>query len=188
VADAVAWIGVTGGVAGGVAALYTATRAKSIEKYRAGLKSEGYEHEVRFARLHERRVDVVAEMYGRLVRAEEAITAYVHPLELAGGPSKDELSVPAQESYDAFVSHFKENRIWFDRDLEAQVDDYMARLHQAGISFTLYRRHEGRRLEESYFEKWGEAWNVVDKETPPLRRAIEGRMREMLGVVDADDG
>jgi hypothetical protein len=65
--DALVWLGVIG-VAGGAAAFYTATRAKSIERNRAQLKAEGYEHEVRFARLHERRVDVVADLNHSPVR------------------------------------------------------------------------------------------------------------------------
>lgn len=82
--DALAWLGVIGGVAGGAAAFYTATRARSIERYRAQLKAEGYEHEVRFARLHERRVDVVADLYIKLVRAERAFASWVHILQEAG--------------------------------------------------------------------------------------------------------
>ncbi len=46
---------VLGGIAGGIAAMYIAVRAKSIESFRHALQREGVEHEVRFTRLHEQR-------------------------------------------------------------------------------------------------------------------------------------
>lgn len=181
-ADLLAWLGVAGGVAGGAAAFYTAIRARSIERYRAKLKTEGYEHEIRFARLHERRVEVVAELYRKLVESERAFAAWVSPLQEAGEPSKGEKGRVAAEAGNAFRSLFLENRIWLDEELCAQIADFDRHLFETSVRFTTYSPDDPLSRTE-YLEAWKKAWDRVREDVPPLRELIERRFREMLGVV-----
>jgi hypothetical protein len=64
--DAATWIGTIGGALGIIATGYTALRVKSIERFRAQLQAEEYEHQIRFAGLHERRMVVIADVYEKL--------------------------------------------------------------------------------------------------------------------------
>ena len=61
--DGQGWIAVIGGLIGAAGGTYTALRWRAIENYRAKLKSEGYEHEVRFAGLQEKRIGIIADLY-----------------------------------------------------------------------------------------------------------------------------
>lgn len=185
--DALAWLGVIGGVAGGAAALYTATRANSIERYRAQLKAEGYEHEVRFARLHERRVDVVADLYIKLVRAERAFASWVHLLQEAGEPSMEEKGSIAGDAFNDFRTFFLEHRIWLEEDLCDRIALLDRELFTSFIDFTTYRRDDPN-VHKEYMEKWMATWKKTQEDIPALRQRIERQFREMLGVVRASPG
>jgi hypothetical protein len=181
--DIQGWIGVVGGLAGSAALVYTASRSKAIEGYKAALRKQGFEHETRFARLHEKRVEVIAELYARLVRAEASVAAYVDPIEMSGGPTKDELAAKADEYHVEFIRFFSENRLWLDESLERQFEAFIEAIVKPGISFSVFRLHDRGSVE--YFKRWNEAWQAVSTDVPVLRKAIETRFREMLGVAEA---
>src|SRR5437763_16755984 len=115
------WIGVVGGSIGVAAGAYAALSARSIEHLRAKLKSEAYEHDVRFARLHEKRVDVIADLYAKLVIAEGGFASWVSPIQLAHEPSQQEKGLMAAEAGNEFVKTFLRNRIWLDEDLVKSI-------------------------------------------------------------------
>jgi hypothetical protein len=168
-----------GGIAGGTAALYVAIRAKSIEDYRHALQREGVEHEVRFRRLHERRVEVISDVYRNLVRAERAMGSWTRPLQMAGEPSSEEKGKDAVEAAAAFVQHFEENRIWLEADLCEDVKKVADGLYRAYVDFTTYRRDD---FSNERLEMWQKAWRAVSEDVPGTRERIEGRVRAMLGV------
>lgn len=182
--DALAWAAVVGGALGGAAALFTALRYHSIESFRAKLRAEGLEHEIRFARLHERRVDVVAELYEKLVDAERAFASWVSPMQEAGEPSKSEKGKAAGEAGNALRTFFLRNRIWLDEALCAQIADIDKRLFGTSVRYTMYHPEDSSTRTE-YLEQWQKAWHDVQDDIPPLREAIERRFREMLGVTAA---
>src|SRR5439155_3901458 len=178
-------VGLAGGLLGGVSLAYTAVRYKTIEGYKAELQRQGFEHQTRFARLHERRVEVVSELYRQLARTESAVMAFVHPLEMAGEPSKEDLGREAQESSGEFGRYFRENRIWLDEDLIDQVEGLQRRMNEAGIKFGMYLSHGRQGGDDRYFDQWAGAWEIISKDVPPLRHSIEVRFRVMLGIAQA---
>jgi hypothetical protein len=169
-----------GGLAGGVAAVYVAIRAPAIERLRAVLQREGVEHQVRFTRLHERRVEVVGDIYRNLVRAERAMGSWTRPLQMAGEPSWEEKGKDAVEAAATFVQHFEENRIWLEADLCAQVQKVASGLYVAYVDFTTYRRED---YSDERLKAWQKAWMSVSQEVPATREQIEDRVRELLGVM-----
>jgi hypothetical protein len=178
--DALAIVGALLGGLGGVAALYVAIRYRSIEDYKAEIQRLGVEHEIRFARLHEKRVEVIAELYRKLVRAEGAIGAWVHPMEEAGTPSKEELGQIVNETMQDFQRYFLEHRIWLDVPLVSEIDGMIKEMREAGITYgyLVLRRPEA----EDRVEHWHKAWKIMDKRVPPIRTRIERRFRQLLGI------
>lgn len=176
-------ISTIGGLVGVIAAGYTAFRVRAIEAYKAQLRREGFEHETRFARLHEKRLEVVAKLYALLVRAERAMTEFVNPLELAGGRTKDDLAVDAEQSMNSFRHFFQEHRIYMEPDLVKDIQGILDVLWGAGMKFSIYRRRNDE--SDRYFERWGEAWDQVSKSVPVLRESIEERFRHLLGIGEA---
>lgn len=174
-------VGTLGGILGGLAAIYTAVRFRSIEQYRARLRAEGYEHEVRFARLHERRLEKIDDLYRKLVDAERAFGFWRHPLQLAGEPTMDEKGAAAAAA-NAFRQTFVYSRIWLDEDLVQRIGELDRELFVQFINLTTYRQDDPRTQAE-HMKLWQPAWKKMESEVPKLREAIEHRFREMLGVI-----
>jgi hypothetical protein len=169
------------GAAGGIAAVYVAIRAKSIERFRSALQREGVEHEVRFARLHERRVEVIGDIYTNLVRAEREFASWTRPLQMAGEPSWEEKGRAAVEASAKFHAHFEEHRIWLEEDLCADVKMVADALYEAYVNYTTYRQDDPN-ADRERLEMWMKAWKSLSENIPATRRKIEDRVRQLLGV------
>src|SRR3954462_9455759 len=93
---ALAWLG---------RSLFEHWLSKSVEAFKARLEAESnsaaerlrhelgmvaLEHQVRFSKLHERRAEVIAQAYTKLVEAYWALQSFASPLEWAGEPDKSE--------------------------------------------------------------------------------------------------
>jgi len=173
------WVGVVGGVLGGLAALYTAVRYRAIERYRAQLKAEGFEHEIRFARLHEQRMEVIANLHESIIEAERAFNDWTHPAHFAGQPPKDELGSIAAAKGKDLRRQIRASRIWLDADVLLEVDKLDETFHRVFVRFTTFDAELHR---SEYLDAWQEVWEDMSSEVPFVRMMIEERFREMLGV------
>lgn len=174
-------LGPVGGLLGAGAAVYTVIRVPAIERLRAQLQREGAEHEVRFGRLHERRVLVLDEMYKLLVRAERAMGTWTHPLREAGAPPEEELVRRAVDAINEFRTYFVEHRIWLDADLEPLVGAFDKKLVETLIKHTTYSPDDPS-VHRERLEAWKDVWETMQNEVPNVRRGIEHRFRLLLGV------
>jgi hypothetical protein len=166
---------------GGVAALYVAFRAPRIERLRSDLQRELVEHDVRFSRLHERRIEVISDIYRNLICAERAFASWTHPLQMAGQPDWAEKGTAAAKAGTKFVEHFQENRIWLEAALCEQVQKVADGFNEAFVKFTIYDPNDPN-VRRERLDKWMEAWKGVSKDVPPVREDIEDRVRVLLGV------
>lgn len=157
--------------------------AQNAEIARAHLNAAAFERQTRFARLHERRVDVVDELYRCLVVAEgsfgRALTMYRE------GRSEEDIQLKTEqdaknavEAFSAFTDYFREHRIWLDEALCERIDALVTTLHEAWYQFHDPDEARGRTREMSA------AWRRVRDEVPAIRAEIERTMRIMLGVLD----
>jgi hypothetical protein len=172
-------IGVVGGLLGGAAAFYAAVRFRAIEDYRAQLKAEGYEHEVRFARLHERRMEVIADLHDAIIEAERGFSDWTHPAHFAGQPPKEELGSIAATKGTDLSRQIRSSRIWLDEDLLRDVDRLDESFHRVFVRFTTFDLQVNR---SEYLDAWREVWEEVSGDVPRIRESVERRFRAMLGV------
>lgn len=151
-----------------------ASHDKEIERFRADLRAVAFERETRFARLHERRAEVVAELYRRLVNVESAYTSLTEDAVYESGhpatsyPTQESQKATSEVTYD-FFKYFTENRIYFDEALCKNIDELIEKLDAIWET----------RIHEFDYPK---AWQITKDDIPPIRKKIEKRFREMLGV------
>ena len=179
--DVTATVSVVAGLVAAGSAAYTVFRTRALEAYRAELAAEGHEHEIRFARLHERRVDVIATLYDKLVKAEGAFGAFVHPVQEGGVEAQQERGQEAAAAGNDFSLFFRSNRIWLEQDLCDQIDALNRELIKVYYEFTAHPPEAGPEL-----KVWHKSWKSLSEEIPPLRDEIEHRFRILLGVEKPD--
>ena len=61
---------------------------RDLEQLRSDLNRAALEHQVQFSKLHEKRAEVLAELYTRLVSAMWAMETAASPMQWTGDPSK----------------------------------------------------------------------------------------------------
>ena len=172
-----------------VRSLITHYMDKDVDRFRDQLAKEAHQHNVVFSRLHERRVETVDGIYGRLVLAQAKTEAYLQPLELAHPEhvadlrkAKGEEAVNALES---FWEYSSTNAIWLSHEIENQVNEILELLREQ-VSRVAWARAMARDEEsgERAMQEWGEAWSSVQRKVPVLRAALAKEFRRLLGVLD----
>lgn len=163
-----------------------ASHDKEIEGLRADLRAVAFEHEIRFARLHERRAEVIAELYARLVETENAFESLTFPVPLVVGRGEpyDMLS-EALRCASTLRNCFYENRIYFDENLCAEIDGFMQNLYRALRHPWLHGAFKDEDFGAGAEERKKtaeEARKIVNEYMPRILSQIEKSFREMLGV------
>ena len=154
---------------------------KDVEKYRDALKAESF----RFSRLHEKRGEVIAQLYANLDELVKAVYSFVHLAEWAGEPSKDEKRKIAGEALKKFQDHFDKNRIYFSETLCYKIDNFVREFTQPAAKYAIYLKMSedtDGSVRKEKDEAWFSAYNKMEKDVPETKKAIENEFRSLLGV------
>ena len=93
---------------------------KELERFRVDLKLTAFEHETRFAKLHERRAEVIAALHKMLVQVQRTF-----PMTMPTSLSREDRE-EALNSLSEFARYFDENRIY----LSSHLCDKLEALHK----------------------------------------------------------
>ena len=134
------------------------------------------EHQILVTKLHERRAQIVAEVYGLLVEAQWACQDFASPMEFVGEPTKKEKYSTAMNAAAEFYRHFDKNRIYLPQDLCAQLDEFLTNMRSKVIGFGIFARIDDDKLVGALYEKKTEAWTKAseyfDTVAPKARSAL----------------
>jgi len=99
---------------------------KDLENYKTKLSAEAekarFEHQVRFSKLHEKRGEVIADLYKKLIEANRAAASFASPAEWAGEPSKKEKALEAGKKIIKFYQYFDERKIYLGKELSKKIE------------------------------------------------------------------
>jgi len=158
----------------GYKAKLQAEHSREIERLKADIRTTAFEHETRFARLHDKRVQVIAELYKLLAQTATAFETWIAPLSLAPKPLA-EMAKDAANAANAFFEFFDQNQIYLDEKLCSLILQMREVFNRAWANF-------GAGFEKPRPKEWMETWEAFQRDIPPLRIEIERRVRALLGV------
>jgi hypothetical protein len=160
-------------------AALTAAHSVEIERLKADLRAVAFEHETRFARLHERRIEIVSELYKKLAIAEDAFQDVLHPIQAGTSDDHNRRIRKAGGQATEFFTFFNENRVFLDDRLCGLILTLKEKLRRISAEFAgAFDLMEGAPTGE----QWSDAWKLFSTDVPPLRSEIERRVREMFGA------
>ena len=93
----------------------------------------------------------------------------------------DEKQRQAAGAVNELQSHFDQHRIWFEPDTCTRTDAVITQLRNTYNLFALHRHAAGQNRGDEA-RAWGQAWDRVENDVPPLRTALEADFRSLLGV------
>ena len=170
--------------------LMSSVLAKEVEKFKAELHIVAVEHQVRFSKLHEKRAEVLAEIYSLLVAASWAATNFASPMQWTGDPDKKTQRATAANAIADYYRFFDQHRVWLPAKLCDPLEAFARQLRTPVIQLGVYLEieHPNEQTRKETAEVWTKAWESVEKDSPKLRAAIEGEFRELLGAGHAKAG
>jgi len=151
-------------------------RGAELERLRATLQRIAIENQVRFSRLHDRRAEIIAEVYAKLDDLHHAFKEWSRHALM---PGEDEHSLEtyekgALEKHNAFAVFYSRNAIWLDRKTCEAIDAILDTFRSSFLSLSTYAPPRQRL----------EALKEIHDKIPDARVLLERRFREMLGVED----
>jgi hypothetical protein len=159
------------------------------EQTKSVLQIRAIEHHVRFAKLHEKRALVIAELYDRFVTAYWAAHTYHQWVVLPGGPTEEEQAASAWQTLHEAYNFFERNRIYLSHSLAAGLDSFFNRaksltfkvLHFGSIS---NKTHE---IELAHMKARDEGLEAFSKEFPEMRQRLDAEFRKLLEPSQSTD-
>jgi hypothetical protein len=171
--------------------------ARDIERFRATLQAEFeqsklklenelqtkyFEFQTKFSSYHQKQIEVVGEIFEMLNEAEITVGELVHPMRIADTGREVELIGEADTKCIALARFFNKNRIYLDEETCQQLDSILREMRKALVRFDVSHKNIKGNPDS---DLWMSAWKLVEEEIPPLKKALETRVRKNLSTLAA---
>lgn len=176
-------------VSGTIAVYLSHRKQRQLEAHKASLQAEleqsklqmqndlqikFFEYQTRFSLLHQRQAEVIKDLYGLLADTNENIRHLVSPMFNVTDITDIKHAETTTAKYNALAEYFVKNRIYFEDGTCNRIDELLLKMRSAMTKARLGQRPQaGARGTEL----WGEAWDEVTKEMPPILRELEMQFR-----------
>jgi len=155
---------------------------RSLAKYKVDLQLAASEHQTRFTKLHERRAEVIAELYKRLVRTRRSFERLTMPYFIVGVRTREEPSVEEKhqevvKNTEEFVEYSIENRIYFTSNVCAKLDELRDEFVRASWELPSPVTDANQCA-----ERYKAVWLKVKGEFMKIEEDIEEEFQLILGV------
>lgn len=161
---------------------------RDLEQFKRELDAILSERQTRFSLMHQKRAEIIAELYGMIPRAEESLrrmTALMRmesPDKEVENKKKEGERAEAAKAYNALRDYFDRNRLYLGEQAAKRCDELLSHMKSAFFDFEYAKGFytQGRQDDK----KWVEAAQRMTKDVPPVREALEKDFRRILGITD----
>lgn len=157
----------------------------AIEKLRHELQMAAQERNIVFSKLHEKRAEAIAMLYGLLVEAVRLGASYASPMEMNGEPTKSDKYTLFANAYNELIGCFGKNRIYLPTDTCNKIDELTEQMRSAVIEMNVYMSQEpgslGLEGSKGKMDAWVRSWNCFKDQVPMAKSALEKDLRSLLG-------
>lgn len=160
------------------------TQDIAIEQLKSDLRKTAYEHEIRFARLHAKRAEVVAGTYARLQELVNCVADYVKVLSSTADPPLEQRRKDVDAARHEFGEYYRPNRIYLPGNTESQIDGFVTGL--LGVARSFARGVEGGMDDRTGRDSWGDADEWMESKAKPLLAELKSEFRRLLGDAATD--
>ena len=162
---------------------------QNVEELRTCLRMSAFEHKIRFLRLHEKRAEILAELYKKLVEAVSVARVFVAPINLGIDEEADKKRyIDAIEKSTLFYDYFDIHRIFLNHELCSKLEILFNHIRTPIEEHAFLLEHPDYELKlgSDKIDIWSKAWKAItEKGVPEARKALENEFRTILGVEKA---
>jgi hypothetical protein len=159
-----------------------ATTSAEIERLRNSLQMVALEHQVRFTKLHEKRAEVIADLYGRMVNLFWESQYFVHSGGHLPQPRQHEEFTKTESSSREFALFVESHRIYLPESVCTSLDAFVKAIRKAVIDTGVYGAIENpsERITPEYKNAIFGAINAFETELPIALSALQAEFRNIL--------
>jgi hypothetical protein len=166
-------------------------KASADEKITAlahDLEKAKLEHQVRFSKLHERRAEVISQVYELLTDFYGSSQVFTSVVSYGGDPPREEKYKKALEDGAKLYLYFDRNRIWLPASVCEQIEKFVRDMRIAVDRLGVYLPYLGKDGEvtpphifKQHLDAWQGASESFRDEIPKARGLLEAELRQILG-------
>jgi hypothetical protein len=177
--------------------------SKDLEKFKLNLQREtqqelmrlqsslqlvALEHQIRFSKLHERRAQIIAELYSRVVELYRAASTFVRLYQSLDEAKNRENIKSLWTAADKFINYFDKHRIYFNENTCTTIDSFNEALSKAcsNLIFFIQDASALNLTSGHIWNEWSKAMTLMEGDVPKIRKSLEGSFREILGVLEPE--
>ena len=155
-----------------------------IEKLKNSLQMVAVEHQVRFSKLHEKRAEIIADLYARLVDAEREGDHFVKVASWDDEKRREAYEAINQNLLDLYY-FVEKNGIYLPESVCDLLTNFVLSVRSNAISMHFYARVETTIPNQAFIEERAkvlkQVLESVQGQIPAARKALESAFRTMLG-------
>jgi len=164
--------------------LFSSGLQRDLERYKRELYVKQFERQARFSLIHQKRAEVIAELYARLARARARIGELVAIFQ-PGGQSLIEKKKLTAEVFNDANSYFQERRIFLQEEIAENVDLVFKAMWEALIEFDTAQRGSDEYKPDNT-GLWIQSFKRIREELPPLMKKMEAQFRLEIDAIDSN--
>jgi len=164
---------------------------KEIEELKSRYKIIEAEHSIKFASLHSRRADVIAEIYSLLSEVENQSRLLANPLIEPEEPPKTEIYRKTTSLIYKLFETYDKYRIYLTEDTCSKIDEF---IQQSRLPLSFFKvinqvnsqdpQRENTKLQQELKDKFMKVWEEVETKVPNAKKAVEIEFRKTLGMIE----
>lgn len=150
----------------------------ALEKLTSDLRLDSFRQETRFADLHSRRAETIAETYGRLRNLHTLTRRYISEVGFEGQPSLAERRQDVGKALEDFEEYYLPRELFLPAATAERINDF--RNKHVKVIFKFKRGVEQGRDEKTGKDSWFESVEMMDDEVTPIFEELKSEFRKLL--------
>ena len=148
-----------------------------LERFRSSLAIAAAERSVKFSRLHERRMEVIANTYAKLRALHAAVADYTKAFEMVGERSRADRRNDAVAAFGEFNPYFTQNQIFLPKGVADQIQHVGRELTKVANQFTFMVDQQ----KQPDPDAWMKILEQLENEVSQALVALEEALRNTIG-------
>lgn len=155
-----------------------------IEKLKNSLQMVAVEHQVRFSKLHEKRAEIIADLYARLVEAERIGDHFVKVDSWDDEKRRESYEATHQNLLELYY-FVEKHSLYFPKPVCDLLTNFVADIRSNVIGMHVYARIDPTNIHQGLIEERvrivKQAFESFQDQIPAARKALESEFRTILG-------
>lgn len=155
------------------------SKIEQIEQLKSELQIRVKENEIRFTKLHEKRVEIISDFYRKL---EEILSkTLLLTLKLERDSAKDYI-IHARELWvecGQVSEFFQKNKLYFSKNLAEKIESFLSIISEPSKAYVFSRISKAQ---DKDIVKFLNEWSKKGRDARRIRELIEDEFRETLGI------